>query len=49
MKITVIGAGADDFTVVVGDQAFFDRPIAPGDAVSLSWAFEEALLLGRVH
>ncbi len=49
VKITVIGAGADDFTVVVGDQAFFDRPIAPGDAVSLSWAFEEALLLGRVH
>ncbi|SIQ24378.1 putative spermidine/putrescine transport system ATP-binding protein [Rhizobium sp. RU20A] len=49
VKITLIGAGADDFTVVVGDQDFFDRPLSPGDAVPVSWAFGEALLLGRVH
>ncbi|OJF92450.1 ABC transporter ATP-binding protein [Pararhizobium antarcticum] len=48
VKITVIGAGSDDFTVIVGDSSFYAKPVAVGDAVSLSWAEEDVILLGRV-
>jgi putative spermidine/putrescine transport system ATP-binding protein len=47
VKITVIGAGSDDFTVIADDGDYFARPVAVGDTVSLSWALEDAVLLGR--
>jgi putative spermidine/putrescine transport system ATP-binding protein len=48
VKITIIGAGSDDFTAIVGDSDYFAKPVAVGDALSLSWALEDAVLLGRV-
>jgi putative spermidine/putrescine transport system ATP-binding protein len=48
VKITVVGAGSDDFTVIATDGDYFAKPASVGDAVSLSWALEDAVLLGRV-
>ncbi|ASY65676.1 Glycerol-3-phosphate ABC transporter, ATP-binding protein UgpC (plasmid) [Sinorhizobium sojae CCBAU 05684] len=48
VKITVIGAGSDDFTVLVSDADYFRKPVSTGDAVSLSWAMEDVIPLGRV-
>jgi len=48
VKLTFIGAGSDDFTVIAGERDYLAKPIAAGDAVSLSWALEDAVLLGRV-
>jgi putative spermidine/putrescine transport system ATP-binding protein len=47
VKLTVIGAGSDDFTVIASDGDYFAKPVSVGDAVSLSWAIEDAVLLGR--
>ncbi|KQR69480.1 ABC transporter ATP-binding protein [Rhizobium sp. Leaf341] len=46
VKITVMGAGSEDFTVIATDADYFERPVAVGDAVSLSWRLEDAVLLG---
>jgi len=48
VKITVLGAGSDDFTVIASDSDYFAKPVSVGDAVALSWALEDAVLLGRV-
>ncbi|SER56083.1 ABC transporter ATP-binding protein [Rhizobium sp. NFR03] len=48
VKITVMGAGSEDFTVIASDADYFDKPVAVGDAVSLSWGLEDAVLLGAV-
>ncbi|MDX3929690.1 MAG: ABC transporter ATP-binding protein [Shinella sp.] len=48
VKITAAGAGSDDFTVILSDKDYFEKPVSVGDAVSLSWALEDAILLGRV-
>ncbi len=48
VKITVLGAGSDDFTVIASDSDYFAKPVSVGDAVSLSWALEDAVLLGRM-
>lgn len=47
VKITVLGAGSDDFTVISDDSDYFARPVAVGEAVSLSWELDDAVLLGR--
>jgi len=47
VKITVLGAGSDDFTVISDDGDYFDRPVSVGDTVALSWALDDAVLLGR--
>ena len=47
VKITVAGAGSDDFTVIISDVDYFKTPVATGDAVSLSWAREDVILLGK--
>ncbi|WP_028746343.1 ABC transporter ATP-binding protein [Rhizobium mesoamericanum] len=47
VKITVAGAGSDDFTVIANDSDYFAKPVSVGDPVSLSWALEDAVLLGR--
>lgn len=46
VKITVMGAGSEDFTVIATDADYFEKPVAVGDAVSLSWRLEDAVLLG---
>ncbi|MGY5800760.1 ABC transporter ATP-binding protein [Rhizobium sp. LEGMi12c] len=48
LKITVIGAGSDDFTVIASNDDDAARCMAVGDTVSLSWAQEDAILLGRM-
>ncbi|MBN8953412.1 MULTISPECIES: ABC transporter ATP-binding protein [unclassified Rhizobium] len=48
LKITVIGAGSDDFTVIASNDDDATRSIAVGDAIALSWAREDAILLGRM-
>ncbi|WP_349961323.1 ABC transporter ATP-binding protein [Rhizobium sp. ZPR3] len=48
LKITVIGAGSDDFTVIASNDDDAARAMAVGDTVSLSWAQEDAILLGRM-
>ncbi|WP_027051550.1 ABC transporter ATP-binding protein [Mesorhizobium erdmanii] len=49
VKLSVTGAGIDDFTVIVDDSDFFARPVAIGDAVPLAWDSEDAIVLGRLH
>ncbi|MGG6897600.1 MULTISPECIES: ABC transporter ATP-binding protein [Rhizobium] len=48
LKITVIGAGSDDFTLIASNDDEAVKSITVGDAVSLSWAQEDAILLGRM-
>ncbi|MBP1852996.1 ABC transporter ATP-binding protein [Rhizobium halophytocola] len=48
VKITVSAPGLEDFTVVMGDAAFFAEPFKIGDAVPLSWSPSDAIVLGRV-
>ena len=47
VKITVLGAGSDDFTVISDDSDYFARPVAVGETVALSWELDDAVLLGR--
>ncbi len=49
VKLTVAGAGVDDFVVIVPDVDFHARPVATGEAVPLAWEAEDALLLGRLN
>ncbi|RNJ45737.1 Fe3+/spermidine/putrescine ABC transporter ATP-binding protein [Mesorhizobium erdmanii] len=49
VKLSVTGAGIDDFTVIVDDSDFFAKPVAIGDAVPLAWDAEDAIVLGRLH
>jgi putative spermidine/putrescine transport system ATP-binding protein len=48
VKLAVNGAGIEDFTVIVEDDAFFAKPVAVGDAVPLAWTKEDAIVLGRL-
>jgi len=48
VKLSVAGAGIDDLTVIVGDQAFFDKPVSVGDAIPLAWDTKDAIILGRL-
>jgi putative spermidine/putrescine transport system ATP-binding protein len=48
VKLSVTGAGIDDFTAIVTDRDFFTSPVAVGDAVPLAWDAEDAVILGRL-
>jgi putative spermidine/putrescine transport system ATP-binding protein len=48
VKLTLTGAGVEDFTVVLRDADYFARPVKAGDAVPLSWRDVDAITLGRV-
>ena len=48
VKLSVNGAGIDDFTVIIDDTSFFARPVAVGDAVPLAWDTADAIVLGRL-
>jgi putative spermidine/putrescine transport system ATP-binding protein len=47
-KLSVNGGGIDDFTVIVDETAFFEKPVAVGDAVPLGWDADAAIVLGRL-
>ncbi|ODA94733.1 Fe3+/spermidine/putrescine ABC transporter ATP-binding protein [Mesorhizobium sp. SEMIA 3007] len=49
VKLSVTGAGIDDFTVIIDDSDFFAKPVAIGDAVPLAWDAGDAIVLGRLH
>ncbi|TIM21410.1 MAG: TOBE domain-containing protein, partial [Mesorhizobium sp.] len=46
VKLSVNGAGIEDFTVIVDDTSFFAKPVAVGDAVPIAWDAEDAIVLG---
>ena len=48
VKLTVNGAGIEDFTAIVGDADFFAKPVAVGEAVPLAWDAGDAIVLGRL-
>lgn len=48
VKLTVAGAGVDDFTAIVSDADFFAAPVKVGDAAPLAWNREDAIVLGRL-
>ena len=49
VKLTLTGAGIDDFTAILNDTDYFARPVKVGDAVPLSWDAKDAIVLGRVE
>jgi putative spermidine/putrescine transport system ATP-binding protein len=48
VKLSIDGAGIEDFTAIVDDKAFFEKPVAVGEAVPLHWDAEDAIVLGRL-
>jgi putative spermidine/putrescine transport system ATP-binding protein len=48
VKLSVDGAGIEDFTAIVDDRSFYQKPVAVGDAVPLSWDAEDAIVLGAL-
>jgi putative spermidine/putrescine transport system ATP-binding protein len=48
VKLSVVGAGIEDFTAIVDDREFFASPVAVGDAVPLAWDAGDAVILGRL-
>jgi putative spermidine/putrescine transport system ATP-binding protein len=48
VKLSVDGAGIEDFTAIVDDQAFHRSPVSVGDAVPLNWDAADAIVLGRL-
>jgi putative spermidine/putrescine transport system ATP-binding protein len=49
MKLSVDGAGVEDFTAIIDERTFFASPVAVGDAVPLSWDAGDAIVLGRTN
>ncbi len=47
VKLSVDGAGIEDFTAIVDDESFFSNPVAVGDAVPLHWQARDAIVLGQ--
>ncbi|TLP43127.1 ABC transporter ATP-binding protein [Cohaesibacter sp. CAU 1516] len=47
VKVSVQGADIDTFTIVLRDADFFARPVKTGEAVHLSWAEEDTVVLGH--
>jgi len=47
VKLSVDGAGIEDFTAIIDDQSFDRKPVRVGDAVPLSWDAADAIVLGR--
>jgi putative spermidine/putrescine transport system ATP-binding protein len=47
MKLSVDGAGIEDFTAIIDERTYFSRPVAVGDAVPLAWDAGDAIVLGQ--
>ncbi len=48
VKLSIQGAGLDEFTAILGDAEYFAKPVKAGDAVQLSWAAADAIVLGHI-
>jgi putative spermidine/putrescine transport system ATP-binding protein len=48
VKLSVTGAGIEDFTVILDDTDFFGQSIVVGAAIPLSWESRDAIVLGRL-
>src|SRR5690606_35465980 len=48
VKLSVSGAGVDDFTAIMSDADFFARPVKIGDAVPLHWEAGDTIVLGHL-
>jgi len=48
VKLSVNGAGIEDFTAIMDETDFFAEPLAVGDAVPLAWDAGDAIVLGRL-
>jgi putative spermidine/putrescine transport system ATP-binding protein len=48
VKLSLTGAGVEDFTVILGDDEFFAQPITVGQAAPLFWEPRDAIVLGRL-
>ncbi|MCW4115019.1 ABC transporter ATP-binding protein [Aurantimonas sp. MSK8Z-1] len=48
VKLSVSGAGLDDFTAILRDCDFYAQPIAVGELVALHWDLADTLVLGRL-
>jgi putative spermidine/putrescine transport system ATP-binding protein len=48
VKLSLNGAGIEDFTAIVADADFFAKPVAVGEAVPLLWEARDAIVLGRL-
>jgi len=48
VKLTLTGAGIEDFVALASDEEFFARPVAVGEAIPLAWQPEDAIILGRL-
>jgi putative spermidine/putrescine transport system ATP-binding protein len=49
VKLSVDGAGIEEFTAIVDDKAFFAKPVSVGEAVPLHWDAEDAIVLGGLN
>ncbi|WP_137131655.1 ABC transporter ATP-binding protein [Rhizobium sp. FY34] len=49
VKLSVAGAGIEDFTAILSDKVFFAQPVKVGEAIQLSWSPEDVIVLGRAH
>nr|CAD6596791.1 ABC transporter ATP-binding protein [Rhizobium sp. TCK] len=49
VKLTVAGAGLEDFTILLRDRDFFANPIRVGEALPLCWGKEDVIVLGRTQ
>ncbi|MCJ8520016.1 putative spermidine/putrescine transport system ATP-binding protein [Pseudorhizobium tarimense] len=49
VKLTVAGAGLEDFTILLRDRDFFANPIRVGEALPLCWEREDVIVLGRTQ
>ena len=47
VKLSIDGAGVEDFTAIVDDVSFFSTPVSVGDAVPVHWDASDAIVLGR--
>ncbi len=47
VKLSVDGAGIEDFTAILDERSFFEKPIRVGEAVPLNWDARDAIVLGR--
>jgi len=48
VKLSVNGAGVEDFTAILSDTAFFANPVKVGEAIPLCWNREDVVVLGRL-
>ncbi|MCC2613002.1 ABC transporter ATP-binding protein [Neorhizobium petrolearium] len=48
VKLSVNGAGVEDFTAILSDTAFFANPVRVGEAIPLCWNREDVVVLGRL-